>query len=91
MILLETNFACDSTETVLRRFCAYSVKVVLKLTFRVIAQKQSCDVSRVQRESSIETTTSFIRESVKPDSLLVPCYARGCATAPASPALRVVA
>ena len=60
----------------------YSVNVVLnELTLRVIAKKQSCDVSRVLRESGIDTSTNFDRESVKLDSLLVPCCARDNATA----------
>ena len=70
---------------------AYSVKVVLKLTLCVIAQKQSCDVSRVRRESCVDTSTSLARESVKPDSLLVACYARDSATALSLPAPRKVA
>ena len=96
----------DSVKTVLkltldvmaqRQSCniisAYSVKVVLKPTSRVIAQKQSCGVYCVQRESSVDTSASLTRESVKPDSLqvLVLRYARGCATAVSLPAPRVVA
>ena len=82
----------DSVKTVLkltldvmaqRQSCniisAYSVKVVLKPTSRVIAQKQSCGVYCVQRESSVDSSTRFARENVKPDPFLVSCYARGSA------------
>ena len=37
--------------------------------------------SREQNESSVDTSASFARESVKPDSLLVPCYARDSSAA----------
>ena len=45
----------------------------------------------VKRERSIDMSSSFARESVKPDFLLVPCYARGGATAVSLPTSRVVA
>ena len=66
------------------------MKTGLKQNLRVIAHKHSRDVFRVQRERSVDTTTSFARESVKPYSLVVPCSARDRATALPLPAPRVV-
>ena len=51
----------------------------------MIAQKQACDVSCVQRENGIDTT-NVARKIVKPDTSHVRCNAHINATAVSSPA-----
>ena len=104
--MIANNWSCDviraySVKTVLneltlrviaqKRYPCVQRESSVRVALRVIAQKQSRDVPRLQRERSVDTSTNFARESVKPDSLLEPCYARGSTTAVSSPAPCVVA
>ena len=78
-----------------KQFCesfgAFSVKVVSKPTLRMIAQEQPRGFSHVQSKGNVDTSTNFACECVKPDSLLVPRYARGSTTGGSLPAARVLA
>lgn len=66
------------------------MKAMKKSTLHVPAQKQPGDGFHVQRERPVGTSTRFARENVKPDSLLVPCYARGSATVFFAPVARTI-